>query len=237
MSPDWLWRVSETTFGSVYDHVRLGTQAGGIVGYPTSFTNEHSVEYVLVPDLVGALSRRFDTAVPSFFWLTREGGRLARESLAGRQVRVLTVFARRPKVCGADDPEIHVRFNPELFSASEVGAEMGSPVLAGVPLVRSIDQLRLGAPCSWFRVGPLDGASLATIDLVMAPDSRTHGSVPGIQSLGREDLLAVAEEARHMEWSEVVDFVRALRNPPDFYSGWWSRASYKPFHLFLLDNL
>lgn len=64
----------------------------------TSFMSEHTAEYALVPDLVAHLGKHFSNIVPVYFWTTREGAHVGRESIGKHTVRVVAAFARRSKV-------------------------------------------------------------------------------------------------------------------------------------------
>lgn len=93
----------------------------------TSFMSEHTAEYALVPDLAAKLSDRFASIAPVYFWGTREGGRVGRESVSGRASRVVAAFARRPKILHPGDESILVKINDVLFAAARAGAEVGIP--------------------------------------------------------------------------------------------------------------
>jgi hypothetical protein len=64
----------------------------------TSFISEHSVEYILVANLTETLTTHFNRVIPIYFLSTREGSIISRECGPSQVVKVVSVFARRPKV-------------------------------------------------------------------------------------------------------------------------------------------
>lgn len=175
--------------------------------------------------------------IPVYFWANREGGRLARESLDLSDIRVLTAYARRPKVRHPGDDQIVMRMNEELYVAASRGAEMGCPVLAGIPLVSTLRDLVLGAPCRWFLVHGT-GLTEGVPDLVRI-ETRS-GELPehpvGVSAVDAGDIAAIAANARRMSWGEAVNAIRSLRTPYEEFQGWWGRGSYRPFHLLLVGG-
>ena len=117
---------------------------------PTSFMSEHTAEYVLVNDLVHRLSPAFPDLLPMFFWATREGNRTAIESMRNLNFRLLTCFARRPKVAQFVNEHILMKVNPELKQYYQACRPLGIPVVAGLPMIRSLSSLRLTSVCNWF---------------------------------------------------------------------------------------
>jgi hypothetical protein len=116
----------------------------------TAFISEHSAEYILVPRMVNILGQCFGKVIPLYFLSTREGSRIAYECDKSQPIRVLNVFARRPKVSVPQQPRIEVKFNSSLFDKAGLAAEVGIPTLAGVPLVSSIMEFNMDARCAWF---------------------------------------------------------------------------------------
>lgn len=210
---------------------------------PSGFMSEHSAEYVLVPDLACQLQAQFGRVVPFFFWARREGGRIAKESYSG-SVRLLAAYARRPKVDYPSDPVITVKFNDLLFERAWQLNRIGIPVLAGVPCVSSLAELRLGVQCAWFHIEPSHQQwedSLARIPL--ATPSQTELARPDTPIRGplhRDDVVQLAATRTHpMLWREALEHIRQVnRGDADglFIRRWFGPfAPYKPFYLALLD--
>jgi hypothetical protein len=96
----------------------------------TSFMSERTAGYALVPDLISHMSERFSHVFPVYFWSTREGARVGRESMEHHRVRVVGAYARRPKVIHPGDDKILVKVNDLLFSAAIEGTAFGIPIFA-----------------------------------------------------------------------------------------------------------
>jgi hypothetical protein len=202
---------------------------------PMSFMNEHSAEFILVPDLVSVLAPAFERVIPTYLWLNREGGRLARECLGNRSVRVVTAYARRPKVLHAGDCTVTIRVNPELYEAAAKGAERGSPVLAGVPVVNSLEDLALGVSCRWLLLDPKPKRGLQE-DVRLDAATGKAELLTGLSEMSATDLVRTALAARPMAWHEAVETMRSFRELDEAGSRWWWRPVYRPFHLILLGS-
>jgi hypothetical protein len=201
---------------------------------PVSFTNEHSAEYLLVPDLVHRLETGFDTIIPDFVWLSRLGQRIAKQSLADGQYRLVTAYARRPKVITAGDPQVMMRVNGDLFGAAHVGERLGCPVLAGVPLVSHMLAFTLGADCAWFQLHDLGGALNAPSDVWLDVASSVSSGGYGLSApLNSIELLRIVRSAACLDRTEIVDAIHEMRYAaaPAHASRWG--GSYKPFHLLI----
>lgn len=202
----------------------------------TSFTNEHSCEFMLVPDITAAISPFFGRVIPSYFWSNREGGRMARQSIGDAKTRVLTAYARRPKVRRAGDDEIVMTVNPELYAVAARGAALGCPVLVGVPVVNSLADLAVGASCRWFKLCVDFGADEMVEDIrLSAHTGDPLEATPCLSPLAATDLAAIAYETRATAWAETVNQMRVLRGREEGAWGWWGRPRYQPFHLLLID--
>lgn len=208
--------------------------------------NEHTAEYVLVPDLIRRLSGTFNRIVPFFFWASREGQAKARASYTGT-VRLLGAYARRPKVARPGEDTIYVKFNELLFShASDLG-EAGIPLLAGVPCISRLSDFHMGVECAWFHIEAgqhLRGAdAFATIHLKdQTPTAVLDPQVPVRGPLENGNLISLAlKHSRTMVWPEalekLVNIGRNFTEKPYHFRTWYGRnLPYKPFYLALLEN-
>ena len=107
----------------------------------SSFISEHTGEYALIPDLRRRLSPRYRNIVPIYFWSSREGNVRMLEKLRPMPVRLLTAFARRPKVDKRHPGTIYLKVNKELVEYAHASEPLGLPVIAGIPLVSSVFDL------------------------------------------------------------------------------------------------
>src|SRR5258708_36498321 len=118
----------------------------------TSFISEHSAEYVLVARLSRILTQHFGKVVPMYFWATREGSAISRECNPSQMVKVVSVFARRPKVSVPAQPFVRMRINQSILQTATLSASLDIPTFAGIPLVSSILDFGLDADCAWFEL-------------------------------------------------------------------------------------
>jgi hypothetical protein len=72
----------------------------------------------------------------------------------GISLRLLAMYARRPKICVPNQDYILVKINNILFERSYYLKEMGIPTIVGVPRISSITNFHLDCPCSWFNLCP-----------------------------------------------------------------------------------
>ena len=201
--------------------------------------SEHTAEYVLVNDLVHRLSPAFPDLLPMFFWATREGNRTAIESMQHLNFRLLTCFARRPKVARVLNEHILMKINPELKQYFQACTPLGIPVLAGLPMIRSLSSLRLTSACNWFSVADFDCVDRDEFYVVVARD----GTATLLES---DDKLAVplttakienlVRESPKLSWDEVVSHLSEVRRMvSDNTQRFIFFGAYRPFILAALE--
>ena len=120
----------------------------------TSFICEHSAEFVLVPLLTQLFSAHKQNLIPLYFWKSREGSSISKRCDPNTPIRLLAMYARRPKICDPEQDYISVKINDILFERAYYLKENGIPTIVGVPRVSSIMDLYIGCPCSWFTLCP-----------------------------------------------------------------------------------
>lgn len=204
----------------------------------TSFISEHSSEYILVAKLAGILNRQFDTVIPIYFLSTREGGLISSECSPSRLVKIVSVFARRPKVNVPNQPYVEVKFNESLFKIAGLSSLMGIPTFAGIPLASSIMDLNLAIDCAWFQ---LTGSEIGDVAYEIALDGkvlhkfRESSAIEG--PLSQTELIGrVSSACRSIEWGDAIEKLRTIRRGTrDETNGYPFGGGYHPFHLMLLD--
>lgn len=79
---------------------------------PISSINERTVKYLVVPAFKQELSKHFSKVIPFHYWISREGGSLNKEFLIDKQLRIIALYPRRPKVLssGASSIDEDYRF-------------------------------------------------------------------------------------------------------------------------------
>lgn len=203
-----------------------------------SFMSEHTAEYALVPDLIAKLADRFPRVVPTYYWGTREGSRVGRESFDGRAVRVAAAFARRPKVTHPGCDSILMKVNDVLFATAHAGSEVGVPVFAGVPLVNNLVDFSVGVRCAWFHVTSTSDwsddrefrLSLTCELLVPEPPEGVAGP------LNQTQLLQIVEsQCEQVDWMFALNAMRYVKSAggmqhPIFGGG------YRPFFLLMVAD-
>jgi hypothetical protein len=208
----------------------------------TSFLSEHSAEFVLVPQLIRILSDSYEGITPFYFWAGREGSLISKCCDTGESIRMVAVYARRPKISSYNDYEITVKFNAVLSEKAYEFSKVGIPVLAGVPRVTSIMDFRLEAKCSWFQI--LSDGEPADIEGILNIDDESSIKIP-VNNFVRGPLSESAinslmiQQCNQMKWVEAIDVIRTVRasRPRNYldYSSYLARmfGGYKPFFLIL----
>jgi|ERR1700741_395036 len=207
---------------------------------PTSFMSEHTAEYVLVNDLGHRLSPAFPDLLPMFFWATREGNRTAIESMRNLNFRLLTCFARRPKVAQFVNEHILMKVNPELKQYYQACRPLGIPVVAGLPMIRSLSSLRLTSVCNWFSLADFDCVDQEEFYVVVAKDgtatlfeSDDKLAVP-LTTMKIENLL---RQSPKLSWDEVVRSLRDVRRMVAYNTQRFIfLGAYRPFLLAALEQ-
>jgi len=209
---------------------------------PTSFICEHTAEFFLVPTLARLLSNEETDVVPLYFWKSREGSSMSRLCTRETPVRVVAMFARRPKVDHPDDKRILVKLNDVIFERAYCLARLGVPTFAGVPRVSSITNLRRSGPCSWFCLRA-DGSSGTDVEFHLNVESgRCETALPSTVEGPLEDPRVVElayHEAAPMSWQNAIETMRGEprsdgRYERTFYR-WWPDM-YKPVYLMLVTK-
>jgi hypothetical protein len=206
----------------------------------TAFLSEHTAEYVLVPSIVSILSRQFTKVIPLYFWSTREGSKVSRGCDLSQPMRLINVFARRPKVETPHQPTMEVKFNSTLFDAASHSIDAGIPVFAGVPLVSSLMKFNLDTHCAWFSISGADSPDVyyqLTLEGEVDWKSDQCSAVTG--PLHENEIIEVTlEYSREMFWSEAIENLRLIRRVARQADGYRSMfgGGYHPFSVLLFDD-
>lgn len=205
--------------------------------HPTSFISEHTAEYALVHSLVSIFSVEYANVIPMYFWTAREGASMASRSVGERRVRVVTAYARRPKVNDPTDTTVLMKVNSLLLRAGAIGAQTGIPVFTGVPLASGLLQYSLNTPCCWFYISneyPDDRDINISLDLSgerQGGDSSSSGVSGPLQA--DEVLSIVKQHSRLMCWEEAVDCMRRVRSRGEIGMRAFYFSGYRPFYIVL----
>lgn len=204
----------------------------------SSYFSERTAEYSILPPLVEYLKDRFGNAVPMFFWRTREGNNRSGERHAGAVVRVIAVFARRPKESGQEGV-VFGKINAVLHDFAASAVPVGIPCFAGFPAAETLFDLGQ-SPTFWFAISPDRNRDLAFDVRKKGAQSEPVGAdgVP-VATVSFEDIGdAVERIARPMAWADAVRTIREIRVEAD-YADFYSRmrwGSYKPVYLVIPEG-
>ncbi len=204
--------------------------------YMGSFLSEHTAEFVLAPRAAEVFSSYAAAAIPIYYWASREGSRLALESSPDTHIRVVSIFARRPKVERTVPDRITAKLNAQLFRYSVAAEAVGIPTLAGFPLVASLRELRQTCRCMWFR---LHGASVMDVEILMDLEGQCIEPRQIRELTGPTELEALADDvvqaAAILEWGNALEALRQLRWVEPDHGYMTFRGGYKPFQVLLLQ--
>lgn len=135
-----------------------------------------------------------------------------------------------------------MKLNAELFDVARFSDVFGIPVLAAVPVVSSILDTTLDAPCQWYRLAP-DSQDVSDIELTLASDGVFNNTiVPDIVTgpLKAEDLVAIVHEAaRPVTWDVGIQNLREIRSSTKAERGTGKFpyfGGYKPFNIMATER-
>lgn len=201
----------------------------------TSYFSERTAEYSILPPLVAYLAKRFGRAAPMYYWSTREGNTVAREVHANQRLRVLAVFARRPKVW--DGSVIRATMNPELFDFAHRAKALGIPTVAGLAAVANVFELGQDCRTLWLALDEADSEGFEFhVDLssVTLSPARWDGKIVG--TLQVDDLGDAVEAAPILSWRDAMVAIGSVRRASRV-SGFqvWGGSFYTPAYIVVPD--
>lgn len=178
----------------------------------SSFFSERTAEYILVPQLQHSLACHFGTAIPIYFWKSREGNRTSLRIQEPSLVRVLAMFARRAKVSTRDNV-VTGKINAELLSFALAADAMGIFTVAGFPAVRSLLELCTQPLTYWFRLthSGLNDSSFVVDRSQNAPVPMDVSGTPLSWMTLPEVTGAVEGNTDVVAWGDAVDRLTELR--------------------------
>jgi hypothetical protein len=196
----------------------------------SSFISERSAELILVPALIKGLSLTFPKITPIYYWASREGARTSANSFVHIPVKVLVLYARRPKVRIPGSGYIQIKFNQLLFDRSSLYNAEGMPVIAGVPLADSLQTLLISTTCTWFEVRPDGYEYVCDIPLNLKENISCNGCI------SMERIAQMINEAKWQTWNQTLSAIKRLRSDKMGEFSRWPLISgdlYKPVYLII----
>lgn len=176
----------------------------------SSYFSERTAEYSILPPVVAYLAVRFGRAAPMYFWSTREGNSIARELHQDARLRVLAIFARRPKVGRGND--LYGKLNVDLFDFAHQARVHGVPTVAAFPAVKDIFGLGGRFHIHWL---PLEGLVEEDIHFqvdVTAPERQpTRLGGPAMRTLTLDGVGDILEAAPILAWNDAMNAIQSSR--------------------------
>lgn len=182
----------------------------------SSMMNERTVEYTIVPKLLRSLSEHFGNVIPLFFWKSREGNRTSLAIHGGSRVRLIALFARRPKL-SEDSGLIWGKINSEVRDFAYEAAQIGVLTIAGfVPANTLFD---LGQPIAPFWIPLWESANPENCeeDMFFVDTSQQDPLLIGADLkpypvVSLTDICEAANErCREMDWGRAIVAMSELR--------------------------
>ncbi|MFN3149854.1 hypothetical protein [Bremerella sp.] len=207
-----------------------------------SFFCERTAEFVLSYQIASILQEVADRVLPIHFWLNREGRRETSDDFPGESIRVVGVYARRPKVSRIGDARLRVKFNEQLFEAASSHGRVGIPMLSGVPVVPRLGELGINSHSCWFEVKPDCQVRDREIwiekpgNVISTEDFPGDGAIVG--PLNSTDILeTVTRHAEAGTWQDAQQRIREAKNSLDEINRFPGRLfGYKPFYCLLINS-
>lgn len=116
----------------------------------SSYVCERTVEYALIPILSQILQVEYKNVAPVFPWITRETSNISKAVHRGDQFKIITLFARRPKIRQLDTSKISFTINDGLNIFQALASAYGIPVICGIPLASNVWDLSSNVDVNWY---------------------------------------------------------------------------------------
>lgn len=163
----------------------------------TSFISEHSTEYALVPQFIKILMPVFSKVTPIYFWATREGSNMNKDSYKRKLVRIVTLYARRPKIEEVNSKYILMTINPEIYNRVDYLENNGIPVFAGIPLVSSLVNFSILSRCAWIYLSS------------STPHSEIKFTIDKFEGIFEDEIIEIVRDRTiPMEWRQAVKIMK-----------------------------
>lgn len=203
-----------------------------------SFLCEHTAEYMLVPRVRALLASRFLPSVPIYYWKTREGNSVSSSLHSRWAVRVLAMFARRPKIAKSEHL-VAGRINQELYEFADSSRRAGIPAIAAFPAVSSLWKLYQDAPVFWLSLQTKKPPSDIEFffDTSNNPCCSFCRGGDDISVLSDEEVVdMITREAKVFGWAEAMEAIGELRlerSRKGPFSHFFGFGGYKPVYFLL----
>lgn len=200
----------------------------------TSIFSERTAEYSILPVVVSYLQHQFGTAVPMYYWASREGNTVAHDVHDGRHVRMLALFDRRLK--SVTKQTMSGKLDAELFEFADLAELHGVPTVAGFPVVRDLFELGEDLRIFWFPLTRNQAQDVFfKVDLTRPDSAPISQCGRPIRTLGLDDLGDAVSSARVHSWKAAMAAINDARVTPRTTGGgaFWGGSPYHPVYLLI----
>jgi len=203
-----------------------------------SFFSERTAEYLLVWQLKACLEIGSRTVIPIFFWKTREGNRTSSKLHAGATVRIVALFARRPKITDKANL-VAGKLNAELFRFTEVASSFGIYTIAGFPAVGRIFDLYLNPSTIWLSLDyPENSGDIEFfVDISRENKKAFNDDLGLLHMLSSSTIVHESDKVcRAYSWGDAMNVLGMLQREINSYYNFPFGGGYKPVFLLIIDK-
>ena len=171
----------------------------------TSFINEHSAEYYIVPYLKNELEKYFKYVAPIFPWLNRETSKISKLLHGSDSFHVLIVFPRRPKLDINDTNKIYITINSELLEFKEFAGKHGVPVILGCPIADNFWELSKCPKCVWLELNDQQP------DKYLNPIKSSDFNESLLPNISTKNIVRHIQDSSIMDINKFFEFLKESR--------------------------
>ncbi|MEM0672145.1 hypothetical protein AAHA48_03005 [Dickeya oryzae] len=207
-----------------------------------SFFSERTAEYSLIPEVMKVLGERFPFVAPIYFWKSREGNSISRVQNIHKRVRIMAMFARRPKIEKLEN-YVSGRINSSVLNYARHAKEYGVATIAGFIAVDSFFDISSKNRFVWFDLCNV-AESTSDYDFLCKLNPcevvRGAGDFREVRVINIEILTAIInKDCQSMEWDsgmEIIYKLNQLTSPSNnsFFGRLWG-GGYKPVLFLVFD--
>lgn len=199
-----------------------------------SFCSENTLGLILIAHLLPKLHGIGRNVIPIMYWKSREGSRSAEIPLLCKKVKILALFARRPKLT-AENNVVVCRINEVLGNFADQAREFNICTIAGFPLARSLDELQLNLRDPlWFPIEPRIYSK--DIPLNLHNDFRQLRGFGDIELWTPDKIGQIIEETPGIPWEVAKECLNKLRETLMDGNYFPFGNGYKPIYLLEIDT-
>jgi hypothetical protein len=175
-----------------------------------SFVSEHTIEYVLVPQLIKILRQQYKVVVPIYPWITKEGSNLSKAIHKNDLFKMIGLFPRRPKFLETDNNKIFIKINLELLESYQEASKFNVPLIAGCPLIRNLWELEDEIECVWINLNVWANDSFLLETSIDLANDKKHPN-----SFFESDKMILDyfnENCKSLNFNQALDIIKTLKN-------------------------